>query len=213
MVVTKYRPGAGSGNRRNRMIEDTASRMEGHVSLRPFAEHSRGRGEAARVELKRSLRASEEALQRLIEASLLGVLLVTKEHKPLLVNQTCARMFGFESPAQIVALGSIAGPIAPPRLTLIEITGHEKAGTAPSEREAQLGAIMGHAPAETYLKDRDGRYPRINRRYQDLWGVKDEEVRGRLPGLGAIAADVAERKRAEARRTISLCQDGGQRAR
>ncbi len=32
-------------------------------------------------------------------------------------------------------------------------------------------------------------------------------------GLGAIAADVTERKHAEARRTIGLCQDGGPRAR
>jgi hypothetical protein len=29
MFVTKCRPGAGSGSRRNRTIEDTASRIEG----------------------------------------------------------------------------------------------------------------------------------------------------------------------------------------
>ena len=109
MFDTKDRPGAGSGNRRNRTIEDTPSPMEGHVSLRPFAEHTRSRGEAARVELKRSLRASEEASQRLIEGSLQGVLKVS--------------------------------------------------------------------------------------------------------GLGAIATDITERKHAEARGTIGLCQDGGQRAR
>ena len=32
-------------------------------------------------------------------------------------------------------------------------------------------------------------------------------------GLGAIAADVTERKHAEARRTIGLCQNGGKRGR
>jgi PAS domain S-box-containing protein len=131
-------------------------------------------------------------------------------------------------------------------------------------------SIMDNAPAEIYLKDKDGRYLRINRRYGDLWRVKDEEVRGKLPGdihspkafaegskahdlavlqseraieqkqdvllegsghtlhmikflfrdadgtvsgLGAIATDITERKRAESRRTISLCQDGGKRAR
>ncbi len=155
-------------------------------------------------------------------------------------------------------------------LTLLEITGHEKAEATLSEREAQLRAIMDNAPAEIYLKDGDGRYLRINCRYEDLWGIKDEEVRGKLPGdihspeafaedsrahdlavlqseraieqeqvvllegsvhalhmikfpvrdadgkvsgLGAIVTDVTERKRAEARRTISLCQDAGQRAR
>ena len=126
MFDTKDGPGAGSGNRRNRTIKDTVSRMEGHVSLRPFAEHSRGRGEAARVELKRSLRASEEALQRLIEASLPGV---------LSVHTRCA----FEFPVR--------------------------------------------------------------------------DAGGKVSGLGAFAADVAERTRAEARRTISLCRDGGKRGR
>jgi PAS domain-containing protein len=101
------------------------------------------------VELKRSLRASEEALQGLIEASLQGVLIVTKEYEPLLANQTCARIFDFESPAEIKALDSIVDLIASPAL-------------------AQLGAV---------------------------------------------ATDITERKRAESRRTISLCQDGGKRAR
>ena len=77
MFVTKDRPVAGSENRQERTIEDTASRMDGHGSLRLFAEHSHSRGEAARMELKRSLRVSEEALQRLIEVSLQGVLKVS----------------------------------------------------------------------------------------------------------------------------------------
>ncbi len=87
MFVTKIRPGAGSQNRRDRTIEDTASRMEGHGSSRPVAEHARGRREAAQVELKRELRASEETLRRLIEASLQGVLIVTKEYEPLLATR------------------------------------------------------------------------------------------------------------------------------
>jgi hypothetical protein len=77
MFVTKDRPRAGSENRQDRTIENTASRMDGQGSLRLFAEHSRSRGEAARMELKRSLRASEEALQRSIETSLQGVLKVS----------------------------------------------------------------------------------------------------------------------------------------
>ncbi len=126
MFVTKDRPGAGSGNRRNRTIEDTPSPMEGHVSLRPFAEHTRGRGEAARVESKRSLCISEEALQRLIEASLQGLLSVHTLHM-------------------------VKFPV--------------------------------------------------------------QDANGKVYGLGAIAAAVTEHKHAEARGTIGLCQDGGQRAR
>ncbi len=116
MFVTKDRPGAGSQNRRDRTIENTAPPMEGYDSPRALAEHARGRREAAQVELKRELRACEETLQRLIEASLQGVLIVTKEYESLLANQTCARIFGFESPAEIVALDSIAGRIASPTL-------------------------------------------------------------------------------------------------
>ncbi len=126
MFDTKDGPGAGSGNRRNRTIEDTPSPMEGHISLRPFAEHTRGRGEAARVELKRSLRTSEDALQRLIEASLQGLLSVHTLHM-------------------------VTFPV--------------------------------------------------------------RDANGKFYGLGAIAAAVTERKHAEARGTIGLCQDGGQRAR
>ncbi len=35
----------------------------------------------------------------------------------------------------------------------------------------------------------------------------------KVSGLGAIATDITERKHAESRRTIGLCQDGGKRAR
>ena len=41
--------------------------------------------------------------------------------------------------------------------------------------------------------------------------VRDAD--GKVSGLGAIATDVIERKRAEARRTIGLCQGGCKRAR
>ena len=77
MLIAKDRPGAGSKNLQDRTIENTASRIDVHGSLRLFAEHSRSRGEAARMELKRSLRVSEETLQRLIEASLQLVLKVS----------------------------------------------------------------------------------------------------------------------------------------
>ena len=40
--------------------------------------------------------------------------------------------------------------------------------------------------------------------------VRDAD--GNVSGLGAIATDVIERKRAEARRAISHCQGGGKRA-
>jgi PAS domain-containing protein len=95
MFVAKDRPGAGSRNGRDRTIEDTTSAMEGRGPLRPCAEHARGSREAARVELTREIRASEESSRGLIEASFLGVPIATKNHEPLLANRSCARNFGF----------------------------------------------------------------------------------------------------------------------
>ena len=92
MFVTKDRRGAGSGNRQNRTIEDTTSPMEGHGSSRPVAEHVRGRREVTHVELKRRLRASEETLQGLIEASLQGVLAVTRFGSTIASIQTGGRI-------------------------------------------------------------------------------------------------------------------------
>ena len=92
MFVTKDRPGAGSQIGQDRTIEETASPMGEHESLGPFAERARGRGEAARVALKRRLRASVETLQGLIEASLQGVLAVTGFGSTIASIQTGGRI-------------------------------------------------------------------------------------------------------------------------
>jgi hypothetical protein len=59
----------GSENRPDRANGNTVSRMDIHGSPRLFAEHPHSRGESTRMELKITLRAGEEALQRLIDAS------------------------------------------------------------------------------------------------------------------------------------------------
>ena len=82
MFVTKDHPGASPQNTQDRTLEDTERRMEGHGSVGPFEEHSSSRRGVACVDLERRLRASEETLRDLIEASLQGVLIVTKEYKP-----------------------------------------------------------------------------------------------------------------------------------
>lgn len=56
----------------------------------------------------------------------------------------------------------------------------------------RLLAVLDNAPVEIYLKDRDGRYERINRQFERLFDVKNEDVVGLLPTdvhdpeLGAI---------------------------
>jgi len=94
------------------------------------------------VELKRALRASEETLRRLIEASLQGVLIVTKEYEPLLANQSCARIFGFASPAEIMTLDSIADLIASPTLARLDAFRTESLdGSGPPSRATREGDL------------------------------------------------------------------------
>jgi len=45
----------------------------------------------------------------------------------------------------------------------------------------QLDAILNNAPVEVYLKDREGRYLRINRQFEKIFGVKSEDLMGLLP--------------------------------
>jgi PAS domain S-box-containing protein len=45
----------------------------------------------------------------------------------------------------------------------------------------QLDAIMDNAPVEVHLKDRQGRYLRINKQFETLFGVKNEDIVGMLP--------------------------------
>ena len=49
------------------------------------------------------------------------------------------------------------------------------------EHRGHLRAIFDNAPLEMYLKDRDGRYVEINRRFEQLFAVKNDAVRGLLP--------------------------------
>ncbi|MFK7992617.1 MAG: ATP-binding protein [Granulosicoccus sp.] len=45
----------------------------------------------------------------------------------------------------------------------------------------QLDAILNNAPVEVYLKDREGRYLRINKEFERIFGVKNEDIVGLLP--------------------------------
>lgn len=45
----------------------------------------------------------------------------------------------------------------------------------------QLDAILNNAPVEIYLKDRDGRYLRINKQFEKIFGVKNDDLLGSFP--------------------------------
>lgn len=45
----------------------------------------------------------------------------------------------------------------------------------------QLDAIMDNAPVEVILKDREGRYLRVNKHCENIFGVKNDDLLGMLP--------------------------------
>jgi ammonium transporter len=53
--------------------------------------------------------------------------------------------------------------------------------------EARLRALIDNMPAHVYLRDLDGRFILINRQYEDFWGVRLDDVRGRtLAEIGPL---------------------------
>ncbi|MGA8261575.1 MAG: PAS domain S-box protein [Arenicellales bacterium] len=63
------------------------------------------------------------------------------------------------------------------------------------ESEIQLKAILDHSPAEIYLKDAEGRYVKVNRQFERLFNIRNEDLRGKLP-WDATYKELADRSRA-----------------
>ncbi|HSH43874.1 MAG TPA: PAS domain S-box protein [Arenicellales bacterium] len=74
------------------------------------------------------------------------------------------------------------------------------------ESENQLKAIFDHSPAEIYLKDAEGRFVKVNRQFELLFKVKDEEVRGKLPH-DVYYRELAERIRAHDMEVLTTGRD------
>ena len=55
--------------------------------------------------------------------------------------------------------------------------------------EARLRGLVDNMPANVYLRDLGGRFILVNRQYEEFWGVRHEEIRGRtLSEVDAITA-------------------------
>ena len=61
----------------------------------------------------------------------------------------------------------------------IDQTARKQAERALEERESQLRAIVDHAPLAIFLKDRDGRYQLVTRRFEQWSGRTTSEILGR----------------------------------
>jgi PAS domain-containing protein len=66
------------------------------------------------------------------------------------------------------------------------------------DHQGRLRAIFDNAPVEMYLKDGEGRYIEINRRFEELFDVKNSEIRGRFP------SDIHDTELAETTRAQDL---------
>lgn len=64
------------------------------------------------VELERANQESEKRFATLVGGSIQGIM-IHKKFKPLFVNDTGARMFGFDTPEQVMALSSLLELVAP----------------------------------------------------------------------------------------------------
>jgi diguanylate cyclase (GGDEF)-like protein/PAS domain S-box-containing protein len=84
----------------------------------------------------------------------------------------------------------------------------------------QLDAILDNAPIEVFLKDREGRYVVVNKQFEKLFGVKNEDLMGLLPAdivdpeLAASTRDhdlsVLNSGKAESRQEIIKLVNGNQ---
>jgi PAS domain S-box-containing protein len=47
------------------------------------------------------------------------------------------------------------------------------------ERTREISGILKYTPAVVYIKDKEGKYLMVNSRYEELFGVRNEEIRGK----------------------------------
>jgi PAS domain S-box-containing protein len=134
------------------------------------------------TELKRAeaaLRESEARLRSLIEGSLQGIIVTTPERKPLFANKRFAEIFGFASPADVLAITSTLELIAP--------HDHERL------KAVRAARLRGERVADDYEFDglrRDGTIIRLQARSQlQTWG-REKVVQTTL-------IDITKRKQAE----------------
>jgi PAS domain S-box-containing protein len=70
---------------------------------------------------------------------------------------------------KVVALGGVA----------VDISALKRTEQALRNSEARMRAFMDHAPMLIYLKDIDGRYQLVNREFEQVEGVREDQLRGK----------------------------------
>jgi diguanylate cyclase (GGDEF)-like protein/PAS domain S-box-containing protein len=97
------------GSSTSNLDADGAGRTAAHIYR---SDPARLRWEVdERQRTEQALRASEERFRNLIEGSIQGIL-IERGRKPLFVNQAFARILGYDSPAEVLALESLEAHVA-----------------------------------------------------------------------------------------------------
>jgi PAS domain-containing protein len=65
--------------------------------------------------------------------------------------------------------------------------------------EARLRALVDNMPANVYLRDLNGRFILVNRQYEEFWGLRHDEIRGKT----LFEVDAMTEIRGQARRECS----------
>ena len=133
-----------------------------------------------RKKAEEALRESEKRYRRLFEGAVLGVFQSTPEGGVITVNPAFARMFGYESPADVIAsVKNVATDIF-----------------AEPQRRSEIMRLMAERPElrtfENLYRRKDGSTFTGN---LHVWPVKDAD--GRLRHLEGFIEDITERKRTE----------------
>jgi PAS domain S-box-containing protein len=104
--------------------------------------------------------------------------------------------------SRLVLLGAYLATVGCTALLIAAIGGERQgARLAARESEGLLKAIISHTPAVIFVKDLQGRYIMVNRRYEALWGLPESVVRGKTD-FDMFPAEEAERFRAMDERVV-----------
>lgn len=74
------------------------------------------------------------------------------------------------------------------------------------KRTREITSIFKYTPAVVYMKDKEGRYMLVNSRYEELFGVRNEEIRGKMD-YEILPEDTADCFRTSDLRVMETKQD------